>query len=69
MRESDIDMVGAIGEVAPASSCAADEHAPANVQLGQAFVARVIASVMNSSTWPHQRCSWRTTSTAVFSTT
>lgn len=31
---------------------ATDEHAPANVQLGQAFVARVIASVMNSSTWP-----------------
>ena len=29
-----------------------DEHAPANVQLGQAFVARVIASTMKSSNWP-----------------
>ena len=28
-----------------------DEHAPANVQVGQAFAARVIASVMNSTTW------------------
>ena len=30
---------------------ATDEHAPANVQLGQAFVARVVATVMNSSNW------------------
>jgi phospholipase C len=29
-----------------------DEHAPANVQIGQAFVARVIGNVMNSTTWP-----------------
>jgi len=28
-----------------------DEHAPANVQIGQAFVAHVIGSVMNSTTW------------------
>ncbi len=31
---------------------ATDEHAPANVQVGQAFVAQVIGSVMSSSTWP-----------------
>ena len=37
---------------------ATDEHAPANVQLGQAFVARIIASVMNSSTWPHTALFW-----------
>jgi phospholipase C len=29
-----------------------DEHAPANVQVGQAFVARVIGAVMSSTTWP-----------------
>jgi len=29
-----------------------DEHAPANVQVGQQFVARVVASVMHSPTWP-----------------
>ena len=29
-----------------------DEHAPANVQIGQAFVAHVVGSVMSSTTWP-----------------
>ncbi len=28
-----------------------DEHAPANVQIGQAFTARAIAAAMNSTTW------------------
>jgi len=31
---------------------ATDEHAPANVQVGQAFVSRVVGQVMNSSNWP-----------------
>lgn len=29
-----------------------DEHAPANVQIGQAFVAHVIGAAMASTTWP-----------------
>ncbi len=29
-----------------------DEHAPANVQVGQAFVSRVIGSVMHGKSWP-----------------
>jgi phospholipase C len=31
---------------------ATDEHAPGNIQLGQAFVARVVAALMQSSAWP-----------------
>jgi phospholipase C len=31
---------------------ATDEHAPANVQLGQAFVAKIVSAVVNGPAWP-----------------